>query len=200
MTSGMLSPRFDQALAYASQLHRGQRRKGTSIPYVAHLLSVAGLALEHGATEDEATAALLHDALEDQARSGATELEIRHQFGETVLHIVKGCTDSEADAEKKPPWRDRKEAYVKHIAHADAPTRLVSASDKLHNARAIVADLRVQGDALWSRFSGGKAGCLWYYRALVDAFRGAGGGEAMLRLVAELDRTVSEMERLAGDG
>jgi GTP pyrophosphokinase len=194
----MLSPRFDEALAYASRLHRGQRRKGTSIPYVAHLLSVSGLALEHGAGEDEAIAALLHDALEDQARSGATELEIRHQFGQTVLHIVKGCTDSEAEAgAEKPPWRERKEAYVKHIAGADASTRLVSASDKLHNARAIVADLRVQGEALWPRFSGGKAGSLWYYRALVVAFRERAGGDAMLRLVAELDRTVSEMEQLA---
>jgi (p)ppGpp synthase/HD superfamily hydrolase len=197
----MLSPRFDEALAYASRLHRGQRRKGTTIPYVAHLLSVSALALEHGAGEDEAIAALLHDALEDQARSGATELEIRHQFGETVLHIVKGCTDSEAeDGAEKPPWKERKEAYVKHIAGADASTRLVSASDKLHNARAIVADLRVQGEALWRRFTGGKAGCLWYYRALVGAFSRGGGEGAMPRLVAELDRTVSEMERLASAG
>ncbi len=194
----MLSPRFDQALGYASRLHRGQIRKGTTIPYVAHLLGVASLALEHGADEEEATAALLHDALEDQSRNGATELEIRHDFGDRVFAIVRGCTDAEGeDGREKPPWRERKEAYLRHIRAADASTRLVSASDKLHNARAILADLRTHGDGLWARFTGGKEGSLWYYRGLVTAFGTTGGSEAMLRLVAELDRTVSEIERLS---
>ena len=196
-TIPMLSPRFDDALGYASRLHRGQMRKGTSIPYVAHLLGVASNALEYGATEDVAVAALLHDALEDQSRNGATELEIRHQFGDRVLEIVRGCTDAEGEAGKeKPPWRKRKEAYIDHIGTADASTRLVSASDKLHNARAILADLRTHGDDLWPRFTGGKEGSLWYYRALVTAFGKAGGSEAMGRLVAELDRTVTEIERV----
>ncbi len=194
----MLSHRFDEALSYAARLHRGQLRKGTTIAYVAHLLSASSIALEHGATEDEAIAALLHDALEDQNRSGATELEIRHQFGDRVLAIVKGCTDAEGEAnEKRPEWRPRKETYVDHIAKADASIRLVSASDKLHNARAILADLRAHGEDLWPRFTGGKEGSLWYYRALVTAFRTAGGSDAMMHLVAELDRTVSEIEGLA---
>jgi (p)ppGpp synthase/HD superfamily hydrolase len=193
----MLSPRFDEALSYASRLHRGQIRKGTTIPYVAHLLGVASIALEHGASEDEAIGALLHDALEDQSRNGATELEIRHQFGDRVFAIVRGCTDAEGEAGKeKPPWRERKEAYIDHIAKADASTRLVSASDKLHNAHAILADLRTHGEALWPRFTGGRDGSLWYYRGLVTAFGKAGGTDAMVCLVAELERTVSEIERL----
>ncbi len=194
----MLSPLFDSALSYASHLHRGQFRKGTKIPYVSHLISAAAIALEHGATEEEAIAALLHDALEDQGRHGATELEIRVQFGERVLQIVQGCTDAEGDhAGRKPEWRPRKEAYVAHVGKADASVRLVSASDKLHNARAILADLRTHGEELWPRFTGNKDGALWYYRALVTAFHAAGGSEPMMRLVAELDRTVSEIERLA---
>jgi GTP pyrophosphokinase len=194
----MLSPRFDEALAYASRLHRGQFRKGTTTPYVAHLLGVASIALEHGASEDEAIGALLHDALEDQSRNGATELEIRHHFGDGVFAIVRGCTDAvEEDGKEKPPWRERKEAYLQHIVAADASTRLVSASDKLHNARAILADLRELGDGLWPRFTGGKQGSLWYYRGLVGAFARAGGAGLMLRLVAELDRTVSEIEALS---
>jgi len=194
----MLSPRFDAALSYAARLHRGQMRKATTIPYIAHLLSAAAIALEHGATEEEAIGALLHDAIEDQGRDGATELEIRQQFGDRVFEIVLGCTDAEGGAgREKPPWRARKEAYVHHIGLADASTRLVSASDKLHNARAILADLRTHGADLWPRFTGGEEGSLWYYRALVTAFRNAGGNEAMVRLVAELDRTVSEIERLA---
>jgi GTP pyrophosphokinase len=193
----MLSPDFDDALAYASRLHRGQLRKGTTVPYVAHLLGVASIALEHGASEEEATGALLHDALEDQARNGATELEIPQQFGGHVLAIVRGCTDAEGEAgREKPPWRERKEAYLRHIEKADASTRLVSASDKLHNARAILADLRTHGERLWSRFTGGKDGSLWYYRALVTAFRSAGGSDDMMRLVGELDRTVSQIEAL----
>src|SRR5208283_5203829 len=108
----MLSPRFDEALCYAARLHRGQMRKGTTTPYVAHLLGAASIALEHGASEDEAIAALLHDALEDQARGGATKLEIRYQFGNRVLAIVQGCTDAEGEAgTKKPPWKERKKAY-----------------------------------------------------------------------------------------
>jgi len=195
----ILSPRFDEALSYASRLHRGQLRKGTDIAYISHLISTAAIALEHGATEEEAVAALLHDALEDQARDGATELEIRGQFGDRVLQIVKNCTDAEGEhGKEKPAWRPRKQAYLDHLAGVDASSRLVSASDKLHNARAILADLRTHGEQLWPRFTGGKEGSLWYYRALVEVFRMPRGSDAMMRLVAELDRTVLEMERLAG--
>lgn len=187
----MLSERFDQAVAFAARLHAKQVRKGTRIPYLAHLLSVAALALEHGAGEDEAIAALLHDAIEDQGGAPTRE-EIRRRFGDAVTAIVDGCTDAEVTP--KPPWRARKEAYVAHLAHAPAPVRLVSACDKLHNARALLGDYRTLGDELWSRFSGGRDGTLWYYRALVRGFRATGTVPA---LVDELDRVVTELERLA---
>ncbi len=186
-----LTSRFDEALHYASRLHAGQVRKSTTIPYVSHLLSVASLVLEDGGDEDEAIAGLLHDAVEDQGGKPTLE-EIRRRFGERVAGIVEACTD--ADTVPKPPWRERKERYVAHIAQAPADARRVSSADKLHNARAILLDHRTHGDAVWGRFSGGKDGTLWYYRALVQAFRGGGPG----RLVEELDRVVTELEGLAG--
>jgi (p)ppGpp synthase/HD superfamily hydrolase len=186
-----LTERFTRALTLACDLHRTQTRKGTQIPYVAHLLGVASIALEHGAVEDEAIAAVLHDAVEDQG-GAPTLARIRAEFGDAVAEIVDGCTDT--DVEPKPPWRPRKEAYIARIATKSRSTRLVSAADKLHNARAILADYRVLGDEVWTRFSGGRDGTLWYYRSLVDAFAGA----EKSRLVDELDRTVSELEQLAG--
>lgn len=185
-----LSTRFSDALTFATELHRDQVRKGTNTPYVSHLLAVASLALEHGATEDEAIAALLHDAIEDQGGAPTRE-ELRRRFGDTVTAIVDGCTD--AEVVPKPPWRERKEQYVAHIRAASSAVRLVSSCDKLHNARAIVADLRRHGEALWPRFTGGKDGTLWYYRALVEAFRAAGGTPVL----DELERLVREMEQLA---
>ena len=185
-----LSERFTAALVLACELHRAQARKATQIPYVAHLLAVAAIALEHGATEDEAIAALLHDAVEDQG-GAQTASRIRERFGEAVTAIVVGCTDT--DVVPKPPWRARKERYIAHVKTATASVRLVSASDKLHNARSIVADYRELGDALWGRFNGGKEGTLWYYRSLVDAFASHGSS----RLVSELERVVGDLERLA---
>jgi GTP pyrophosphokinase len=185
-----LSPRFEEALTYATRLHARQLRKGGGIPYIAHLLGVASIAFQYGANEDEAIAGLLHDAVEDQG-GAATREEIRRRFGDKVAEIVGGCTD--ADTFPKPPWKRRKETYVAHIRNAPASVRLVSACDKLQNARAILADYRVLGDSLWGRFSGGKDGTLWYYRALVQAFREAGTSP----LIEELARVVSEIERLA---
>jgi (p)ppGpp synthase/HD superfamily hydrolase len=185
-----LSTRFEEALAYAAHLHAGQLRKGTKIPYVAHLLSVASIALRHGANEDEAIAALLHDAVEDQG-GPATRQEIRRRFGESVARIVDGCTDT--DVTPKPPWKPRKEAYIAHVRSAPPSVRLVSAADKLDNARAILADYRQVGEDVWKRFTGGKTGTLWYYRAIVQAFRQNGSS----RLIDELDQVVSEIERLA---
>ena len=183
--------KFGEALDYAVGVHRDQRRKGTQVPYVTHLLAVVAIVGENGGTEDEVVAALLHDAPEDQG--GRERLEdIRERFGDEVAGIVAGCTDTYEDP--KPPWRERKEAYVAHIYHAPESVRLVSAADKLHNARAILADLRVVGDEIWQRFTGGKEGTLWYYRALVAAFMAAGSNA----VVEELDRVVSEVERLAG--
>jgi GTP pyrophosphokinase len=188
-----LSARFEEALTYAARLHAAQKKKGSDIPYVAHLLGVAAIALHYGANEDEAIAALLHDAVEDQG-GAATRKEILRRFGESIAAIVDGCTDT--DLTPKPAWRKRKEDYLAHVGGASPSVRLVSASDKLDNARAILADYRVIGEALWQRFSGGREGTLWYYRGLVRAFREAGPGE----LIEELDRVVSEIERLAAQG
>jgi GTP pyrophosphokinase len=154
-----LSSRFDEALQYAALIHAGQTRKGTSIPYVAHLLGVASIALEHGANEDEAIRALLHDAAEDAGGVGRID-DIRQRFGDAVADIVEGCTDTVVIP--KPPWRPRKEEYIAHVADASAAVRLVSAADKLQYARAILRDLRHLGEDLWRRFNGGKKGTLWY--------------------------------------
>lgn len=188
---------FAAALAFATRLHAGQVRKETDIPYISHLIGVAGLVLEYDGDRDEAIAALLHDAIEDQGAEyagGSTGLrcDIRAQFGERVLCIVEGCT--EAQTQPKLPWRQRKQRYIAHLCKVNDSTRLVSCADKLHNARAIVSDLRVFGHALFDRFGGAKEGTLWYYRALANTFLELGNR----RLAEELDRTVKEMERLAG--
>jgi GTP pyrophosphokinase len=186
-----LSERFTDALTFATQLHANQTRKGGGVPYISHLLGVASIALEYGANEDEAIAALLHDAIEDQG-GAATREEIRHRFGDVVTEIVDGCTDS--DQTPKPPWLQRKEAYIAHIPTASASVRLVSAADKLHNVWSILKDYRLLGDAVWERFQGGKQGTLWYYRSLVKAFYTAGSTP----LVEEFERVVDELERLVG--
>lgn len=186
----MLTKRFDDALAYASCLHRDQRRKGTNIPYVSHLLGTAAIALENGANEDQAIAALLHDAVEDQG--GPVRLaDIRARFGKDVGDIVDHCTDT--DIEPKPPWRARKEAYIASLASKPLASLEVSLADKTHNASAIVADLAAHGDALWARFSGGRDGSLWYYQALVVAFRARIGGAGVERFAA----LVGEIVRIA---
>ena len=186
-----LSERFTDALTFATQLHTNQTRKGGGIPYISHLLGVASIALEYGANEDEAIAALLHDAIEDQG-GAATREEIRRRFVDVVTEIVDGCTDS--DQTPKPPWLQRKEAYIAHIPTASASVRLVSAADKLHNVWSILKDYRLLGDAVWERFQGGKQGTLWYYRSLVKAFYTAGSTP----LVEEFERVVDELERLVG--
>ena len=160
----LLSPDFVDALTQAAQFHRRQLRKGTEIPYVAHLLAVAGIVLEHGGSETEAIAALLHDAVEDQGGQPVLDW-IRRRFGDDVAAIVAGCTD--AYVEPKPPWQQRKEAYR--------------------------SDYRRLGEDLWKRFSGGREGTLWYYRAVVAALRSGGDTE----LFRELDGEVAQLEALA---
>lgn len=188
-----LTPRFEDALVFAARLHGGAVRKGTTIPYVSHVLGVASLALEHGANEDEAIGALLHDTVEDaKGDAESVRTEIGRRFGTAVLDIVDGCTDT--TEKPKPEFRKRKESYVAHLPEVSPSVRLVSASDKLHNTRAILSDYRAIGEALWARFNGGRSGTLWYYRALADAFRTLGPA----RLAEELDRVVSEIEQLAG--
>ena len=186
------SDRLVKALGVAARLHAGQRRKGSTIPYLSHLLGTCSIALDYGADEDEAIAALLHDAIEDVEPVADARASVA-AFGERVLLIVEGCTDS--DVHPKPPWRERKEAYVAHVGEADASVLLVSAADKLHNARSVVADLRRLGPSTWQRFTGGREGSLWYYRAMVDALRANQAHPS--DLVDELDRAVAEMEALA---
>lgn len=188
-----LSPRFDLAVAYARTIHADQVRKGTQIPYLAHLLSVAALVIEDGATdEDLVIGALLHDAAEDCG--GRPRLQdIRARFGDSVARIVEGCTDTFDDP--KPAWRARKEAYIEHLGQAIAdrePFVLVSLADKLHNARSILADLRELGPVMFERFTAGRAEQLWYYGSLVELF-----GAYPSRMAGELGRVVAEIRGLA---
>jgi (p)ppGpp synthase/HD superfamily hydrolase len=185
-----LSPQFEAALVYAARIHGGQRRKKTGIPYIAHLLGVTALVLEHGGSEIEAIAALLHDAVEDAG--GARRLaDIRKKFGEPVAGMIDACTDS-AEIPRKP-WRERKELYLERITHATASVRLILAADKLHNARALLRSYRSVGEPMWQRYGGGKEGTLWYYRALANVLETAGPAP----LADELDHVVSEIERMA---
>ena len=185
-----LSSRYEAALVMASQLHASQKRKGTSIPYISHLLAVSSLVLEHGGSEDQAIAALLHDAVEDQGGL-PTLVKIRDHFGDVVAEIVDHCTD--AYEEPKPEWRIRKEEYIASIAEKPLDAVLVSCADKLHNARAILNDLRTLGDELWGRFTGGKEGTLWYYQSLAAAFNDTLSNS----LSEELKRTVNEIDDLS---
>jgi (p)ppGpp synthase/HD superfamily hydrolase len=188
----LLNRKFDLALHFASGLHHRQVRKGTTTPYVAHLLSVCALVLENGGNEDEAIAALLHDAMEDQG--GLSTLHtIQRLFGEPVANIVRECSDSEsADREHKLPWQERKQAYVAHLRVASPAALLVSAADKAHNARDILAAYRQIGDEVWRRFKASKADQLRHYRELVGAFQAR--RESPKALVEELDRVVTTLE------
>jgi (p)ppGpp synthase/HD superfamily hydrolase len=185
-----LGPRFLKAFLFAAEKHAGQGRKASTTPYIAHLMGVASLTLEFGGDEDMAIAALLHDVVEDCG--GVPMLrEVKKRFGSRVAKIVDGCTDS--DVEPKPPWRERKETYIRHLKDADAETKLVSAADKLNNVRSILSDYRAVGESIWTRFNGGRAGTLWYYRALVREFKCGKPN----RLIRELELAVVELEMLA---
>jgi len=186
------SIRLIAAAGVALEMHAAQVRKGSDVPYASHLFGTCSIALDYGATEDQAIAALLHDAIEDvHYAPGARDAVAA--FGPEVLRIVEACTD--ADVYPKPPWEARKAAYIRHLAHADGAVLLVSASDKLHNARSMVADHRRVGSDLWSRFKGAKDGTLGNYRALIAAYRANPAHPA--ELVDELERTVDELVRLA---
>ncbi len=187
------SPKFKEALVYAAEAHAGQLRKGTRIPYLSHLLAVTAIALDNGATEDEAIGALLHDAVED-AGGKARLADIKAKFGTAVADIVAGCSDT--DTITKPPWRERKLAAVAHVNEAPVPVKFVKASDSLHNARSVLADYRAIKDALWTRFKGGKEGMLWYLRAMATAFT----EPRLRRLAKDLDAAVTELETLTNDG
>ena len=169
-----LTERFDNALQFAHGVHRSQPRKDTTIPYVSHLLSVAGLVLESGGDEDLAIAALLHDAVEDAEDMSGEEMSdrIRARFGDRVADIVDGCSDAKSSpGESKPPWRSRKEAYLEHLRSAPNDVLRVSIADKVHNARSIAADQDRFGEALWKRFSSTSEESHWYYTSLRDIYK-----------------------------
>jgi len=185
----LLTDRYDRALVYSRHVHAEQVRKGTKIPYLAHLMSVSALVLEDGGDEDEAIAGLLHDAVEDQGGRGRLA-EIRREFGARVADIVDRCTDTDVDP--KPPWRPRKESYIRHLREASRSVIRVSLADKLHNARATILDYRSIGDRMFERFHAGKADQLWYYTAVLGEFKSLSTSP----LVGELERVVTELRDL----
>jgi GTP pyrophosphokinase len=184
--SQFLSERFEDALVYAARLHANQTRKRSHIPYIAHLLGVTGIVLEDGGDEDEAIAALLHDAVEDQGGLSTLE-DIRQNFGDTVAEIVLAVSDSHSDP--KPAWRERKEAYINSIRSASQSAVRVSLADKVYNARSILGDLRRDGESAWDKFNGGKEGTLWYYQQLIEAFQ----EHSSSPLLSELSRIVEQI-------
>jgi len=193
LPSAVLTARFSEAVRWASLLHADQVRKGTQIAYVGHLLAVAALVLEDGGTEDEAIAAVLHDAVEDQ---GVAEAEIRSRFGSHVAEIVVACSDAIGVPRDADSWRDRKEGYLQHLEVDDLPdgSLRITAADKLHNARSILTDLRDHGPSVWKRFNAGAGDQKWYYvqlaRVLAERHPGPTSRE-LERVVAEL---VAEMD------
>ena len=205
MTS--LTHRYAQAVDYARIAHAAQFRKGSQIPYIYHLLGVSSLVLEYGGTEGQAIAGLLHDVLEDCG--AAHEATIRAQFGDAVANIVNDCTDGTAESKTRPKsdadkfanWIERKLVYIAHIATEDEGSLLVSACDKLHNARAILADLQgTAGPDVFNRFTAGRLGTLQYYEAIARVLleRASPANPRFLELAREFDRTVGQIHQLAG--
>lgn len=194
-TKTVLSERFEEALVYAAQLHANQRRKVRNTPYVAHLLSVAALVLEDGGDEDEAIAALLHDAVEDQGGE-TTRTEIRRRFGERVAAIVDGCTEPERG--RNQSWRKHKQAYLEQIRQASTSVQRVMLADKLHNARSLWVNLYLEGDRVWTEFRGSRSDVLWLQQAQVRVFEELQSSRWM---VAELRRVVNCMnDSIYGNG
>ena len=200
----MLGAKFDEALQLASTLHRTQTRKETPIPYIAHLMAVAGIVLEANAyhqfedIEDLAIAALLHDSIEDQGDK-IDLAEIKRRFGQKVYEIVLNCSDAiiERTGQQKPPWRDRKRAYIDKIRTKPRETQIVSCADKLHNARSIMFDHDRIGDQVWERFTPEKEETLWYYEQLCEAFKEAWPENPLL---PDLTAVVDRMRRAVNGG
>ena len=186
-----LTSRFDDALKYSHEIHRDQTRKGSGSPYIGHLLGVASIVIDDGGSEDEAIGALLHDAAEDHGGRARLD-EIRQRFGEPVARIVEDCTDSWETP--KRAWLERKREYIEHAKTLPAPSLRVAAADKVHNAYAILRDLRNSGEKVWERFNASADDVIAYYEGLVRSFRHAGGG----KLVEELERIVKGIQREMG--
>jgi (p)ppGpp synthase/HD superfamily hydrolase len=193
MTDSGFTTRFEHAFVYANQVHGGQTRKGQCTPYITHLMSVAALVIEDGGNEDEAIAALLHDAVEDQG--GRPRLDdIRRRFGDQVATIVDGC--SETLEREKADWATRKTAYIEHLRAASPAVLRVAAADKLHNARSLLMDHRkVNGNEMFDRFTGKVDGTLWYYQTLATIFADASPGflaDELRRVVGKLTERAKE--------
>ncbi len=193
-----LTERFNTAMVLASRLHENQTRKsdGGRIPYVSHLLRVAGLVLEYGGDEDTAIAALLHDAVEDQGGM-ETAAYIRRMFGDAVAEMVMECSDSVAgNGEKKLPWRQRKEAYLAHLRVATPGAALISACDKLDNMASMTRNLRMEGPDFLGKFAGGKDGTLWYYTQIVEVLtdRHSPVAEELAAAFARMVNVMAELE------
>src|SRR4051812_210233 len=193
MGSGPLRERFNEALLYASRHHRAQLRKGSRVPYMTHLMSVSALVMEHGGSEDQAIAALLHDAVEDApaGQGGAVLADIRSRFGDTVADIVRACSDGlDADGNRSGSWAERKRPYVAGLADKPLDALLVTAADKTHNGLCIAADVRRYGQDFWATFNASRAELLWYYtsveRAVVERLPGSSIAEALHCAVDEL--------------
>jgi (p)ppGpp synthase/HD superfamily hydrolase len=182
-----VSTRLFDAMELAFRLHGRDVRKSTDIPVMTHLLSVCGLVLHDGGDEDEAIGALLHDAIEDKPEQIGIS-DIREQFGERVVAIVEISSDTPPGHKggPKPPWRDRKEAYLEHVKRSDPSLLRVTVADKVDNVRAILADYGRVGESLWSRFNAGKEDQLWYYQAAASAYRSAGFETDLLLELEEL--------------
>ncbi|MGA2372975.1 MAG: HD domain-containing protein [Candidatus Korobacteraceae bacterium] len=195
-----LTARFTQAVEYARILHI-EPRKGTEIPYIAHLLGVASMVMgeagyvEFPITEDMILAALLHDAVEDHGGSPRLK-HIEVNFGSKVAEVVAALSDSFAEnSHEKEPWDIRKKAYVEKLSNESPEVLLISAADKLYNARAILSDYRLLGPELWRRFKRGCKDQLWYFDALIAAYRSKGTNRIVEELAQVINELRSETER-----
>ena len=189
MSDACYGPRFEEALCLAARAFRDVRRKATGIPYIAHLLWVTATVAEHGGDEDQLIAAMLHDYLEDVPVAERVDLEA--EFGARVAQMVIALSDT--TVHPKPPWRQRKEAYLAHLPHQRADVRLISAADKLHNVKSCIRDYHHHGESLFDRFRGGKEGTLWYFREVHKAL-GQGWSHP---IVDELGQQVVQLHQLA---
>ncbi len=189
LPTAVLGARFSEAIRWASMLHADQCRKGTRIAYASHLLGVASLVLEDGGSEEDAIAAVLHDAVEDR---GVAEAEIRARFGEHIAKVVVACSDGVDGPRDATDWKPRKERYLQHLEHDDLPdgTLRVAAADKLHNARSILTDLRDTGNDMWVRFNAPGQDQAWYYNELLRVLELRHADSVVTR---ELGRVVAEL-------
>jgi len=186
------SQRLIDAFTYAADLHADQTRKGTGVPYITHLMAVGALVGEHGGSEDQVIAALLHDAVEDQGGKRTLDA-IRTRFGEPVAEYIAACSDT--DVHPKPPWRERKEAFVVRTRTACPEAKLIIAADKLHNMRSLTVIIRREGHAVWERFRGGREGTAWYHRAMLEAL----GTAWRHPILDELDDALAVLHRAESD-